>query len=138
MNISEAARQSGLSAKTVRYYEQIGLIGPADRGDNGYRQYDGKAVQELHFLARARDVGFDLDECRELLRLHRDTGRQSRHARALVIEKSHQLQQRIDRLQSMQQVLLAMADQCNGDEGPDCAILEGLVSAGQTMAGSAQ
>ncbi len=138
MNISEAARHSGLSAKTVRYYEQIGLIGPASRGENGYRQYDGKAVRELQFLARSRDVGFDLDECRELLRLHRDAGRQSRHARALVIEKSHQLQQRINRLQTMQQVLLAMADQCNGDEGPDCAILDGLGSTERPAAESAK
>jgi len=64
MNISQAAQQSGLSAKTIRYYEEIQLIAPASRGDNGYRQYDGKAVRELRFLAHARDVGFDLEESR--------------------------------------------------------------------------
>tara|TARA_R110002124_G_scaffold76532_2_gene205028 strand:- start:813 stop:1085 length:273 start_codon:yes stop_codon:yes gene_type:complete len=84
MNISEAARRSGLSAKTIRYYEEIDLIAPAVRGDNGYRQYDSRAVEELHFLARAREVGFDLLECRQLLELQRDSGRQSRHARQLV------------------------------------------------------
>jgi Cu(I)-responsive transcriptional regulator len=126
MNISEAGRISGLSAKTIRYYEDIGLIDPAARGENGYRQYDGRALEELKFLARAREVGFDLDECRQLLELQRDRSRQSRHARELVLEKSQQLQQRIEQLIAMQQVLQEMADRCRGDEGPDCAILEDL------------
>lgn len=129
MNISEAARRSGLSAKTIRYYEDIGLIAPAARGENGYRQYDSKAVEELHFLARARDVGFDLEECRQLLDLHRDHQRQSRHARELVLEKSARLQQRIEQLKAMQQVLQEMASRCRGDEGPECAILEDLAGA---------
>ncbi len=129
MNISQAARQSGLSAKTIRYYEQIRLIAPAARSDNGYRQYDRGAVEELRFLARARAVGFDLEESRQLLELQRDSGRQSRHARQLVLEKSQQLQTRIEQLQEMRQVLQAMADRCRGDEGPECAILEDLASA---------
>ena len=126
MNISEAARQSGLSSKTIRYYEEIGLVAPARRGDNGYRQYEQRAVEEFQFLARARDVGFDLDECRQLLELHRDSGRQSRHARELVLEKSNQLQQRIERLLAMREVLQDMASRCHGDEGPECAILDDL------------
>ena len=126
MNISEAARRSGLTSKAIRYYEEIGLIAPARRGENGYRQYESSAVEELQFLARARDVGFDLEECRQLLNLQRDKGRQSRHARALVLEKSEKLQARIDRLQSMQTVLQDMASRCQGDEGPECAILEDL------------
>jgi len=126
MKISEAARRSGLSAKTIRYYEDIGLIQPAGRGDNGYRQYDNTTVEALHFLARAREVGFDLQECRQLLDLQRDRSRQSRHARELVMEKSQQLQTRIDQLVSMQKVLEDMARRCRGDEGPDCAILEDL------------
>ncbi len=126
MNISQAAKQSGLSAKTIRYYEEIGLIAPAARGDNGYRQYNHKAVEELRFLARAREVGFDLEESRQLLELQRDSSRQSRHARQLVLEKSRQLQTRIEQLLAMQQVLQAMARRCRGDEGPECAILENL------------
>ena len=126
MNISEAARRSGLSSKTIRYYEEIGLIGPAARSDNGYRQYDARAVDELHFLARAREVGFDIEECRQLLDLQRDQHRESRHARALVLEKSAQLQQRIEQLKDMQGVLEEMASRCKGDEGPECAILEDL------------
>ena len=126
MNISEAARRSGLSAKTIRYYEDIELIAPASRSENGYRQYDARAVEELHFLARAREVGFDLQECRQLLDLQRDEHRQSRHARELVLEKSEQLQQCIEQLEAMQAVLRDMASRCQGDEGPECAILEDL------------
>jgi MerR family transcriptional regulator, copper efflux regulator len=126
MNISEAARLSGLSSKTIRYYEEIELVAPAGRGENGYRQYDRKGVDELHFLARAREVGFDLQECRQLLELQRDGRRRSRHARELVLEKSQQLQARIDQLHSMQKVLEDMASRCKGDEGPECAILEDL------------
>lgn len=134
MNISEAACRSGLSAKTIRYYEEIEIIAPAVRGQNGYRQYDAKAVEELHFLARARDVGFDLHECRQLLELQRDRSRQSRHARQLVLEKSQQLQTRVEKLVSMQQVLQDMASRCRGDEGPDCAILEDLAcSSGERL-----
>lgn len=129
MNISEAARRSGLSAKTIRYYEDIDLIVPAARAENGYRQYDSKDVEELHFLARAREVGFDLQECRQLLELQRDRSRQSRHARQLVLEKSQQLQTRIEQLVAMQNVLLEMAGRCRGDEGPECAILEDLAGA---------
>lgn len=129
MNISEAARRSGLSVKTIRYYEDIDLIVPAIRAENGYRQYDSRAVEELHFLARAREVGFDLQECRQLLELQRDRTRQSRHARQLVLEKSQQLQRRIAQLVEMQKVLLDMAHRCQGDEGPECAILEDLAGA---------
>tara|TARA_R110002110_G_scaffold415560_1_gene650698 strand:- start:34529 stop:34936 length:408 start_codon:yes stop_codon:yes gene_type:complete len=132
MNISEAARRSGLSAKTIRYYEDIALVPPASRRANGYRSYDARALEQLQFLARARDVGFDLDECRQLLDLLHNRSRQSRHARSLVLEKSAQLQQRIDQLRAMQQVLQDMAQRCRGDEGPDCAILEDLAATGGT------
>jgi Cu(I)-responsive transcriptional regulator len=134
MNISEAARLSGLSSKTIRYYEEIELIAPADRSENGYRQYDSRSVEELHFLARAREVGFDLQECRQLLDLQRDGRRRSRHARELVLEKSQQLQARIDQLHSMQEVLMDMASRCKGDEGPECAILEDLSGTGEQPA----
>ncbi|MCB1843562.1 MAG: MerR family transcriptional regulator [Halioglobus sp.] len=133
MNISEAARRSGLSTKTIRYYEDIDLIAPAQRGDNGYRRYDTAAVEELHFLARAREVGFDLKECRQLLGLLRDSHRQSRHARDLVLEKSAQLGRRIQQLRAMQSVLETLAQRCHGDEGPECAILEDLAGASEPV-----
>jgi len=128
MNISEAAKESGLSAKTIRYYEEIELIAAAARGENGYRQYDQKAVKELRFLAHAREVGFDLEESKQLLDLSRNPERQSRHARDLVMEKSQKLQARIAQLVAMQKELLEMASRCRGDEGPECAILEDLAA----------
>jgi MerR family copper efflux transcriptional regulator len=127
VNISEAARRSGLSSKTIRYYEDIGLLGPAPRNANGYRQYDTRALGELRFLGRARQVGFDLEEARQLLNLLHNKHRQSAHARNLVLDKSRELQLRIEQLQDMQQVLAGMAARCNGDEGPECAILDELI-----------
>ncbi len=86
----------------------------------------------MKLRGRARDVGFDLSECRLCPGLHRDSGRQSRRASALVVEKTEQLQQRIDSLLAMQQVLRDMASRCHGDEGPDCAILNDLASADES------
>ncbi|TXS96003.1 Cu(I)-responsive transcriptional regulator [Parahaliea maris] len=126
MNISQAARHSGLSAKTIRYYEQIGLVVPAARADNGYRQYVERDLEELQFLHRARQVGFDLDECRQLLALLRDHARHSVQARELVLEKRRHVKERIRELQAMERQLADMARRCRGDEGPDCAILDDL------------
>ena len=126
MNISEAARLSGLSTKTIGYYEDIGLVAPAERADNGYRQYQPRAVEELRFLARAREGGFNLDEGRQLLDLQRDSQRQSQHARALVLEKCRDIEERIAQLRDMQSHLQDLAARCRGDEGPDCAILDEL------------
>ncbi len=130
MNISEAARRSGLSAKTIRYYEDIKLMNPAVRGANGYRQYNDRAVGELLFLARSREVGFNLEESGQLLLLLRDSSGHSVHAKKLVLEKARQLQQRIDQLNVMQEVLRTMAKRCSGEEGPDCAILDELAGIG--------
>ncbi len=127
MNISEAARNSGLSSKTIRYYEQIELIGPARRHANGYRDYDEQALAELRFVHRAREVGFSVEECRQLLDIYRDPARQSAHVKSLVLEKCEQVEQRIAQLHSMHDILRGLADQCSGDEGPECAILEELV-----------
>jgi Cu(I)-responsive transcriptional regulator len=134
MTISEAARISGLSSKTIRYYEDIGLVTPAERADNGYRQYRERAVEELCFLARARAVGFNLEECRQLLDLQRDEQRQSQHAQGLVLEKCRDIEQRIARLREMQAYLQHLATRCRGDEGPDCAILDELSSGGEVEA----
>ena len=126
MNISRAAHQSGLSAKTIRYYEEIALIAPVSRADNGYRDYDEFVVSELRFVHRAKDVGFSLAECRQLLDIQRDPGRHSAHVKALVLEKCLQIEQRIERLCSMRETLQSLAQQCSGDEGPECAILDQL------------
>ena len=126
MNISQAAIQSGLSPKTIRYYEQIQLIAPPLRAANGYRDYDEAAVAELRFVQRAREVGFSIDECRQLLEIQRNPTRQSVDVKALVLEKCQEIEQRIEGLRSMRAHLAELADQCKGDAGPDCAILDEL------------
>jgi MerR family copper efflux transcriptional regulator len=126
MNISAAARASGLSSKTIRYYEEIALIPSAVRADNGYRFYDDKAVEELRFVHHARQVGFSVEECRQLLQLYTDSGRHSAHVKELVLEKCQQIEIRIKELRGMNRMLRNLAQQCSGDEGPDCAILDEL------------
>lgn len=126
MNISEAARQSGLSAKTIRYYESQGLIAAPVRGENGYRDYREQDVNLLKFLNHARQVGFSLQECKTLLGLYLDPGRQSKHVKVLVMEKLDELEEKITNLRSMKKTLAGLAERCAGDEGPECAIIETL------------
>ena len=126
MNISAAARASGLSSKTIRYYEEIALVPAPARAANGYRDYDDRSVGELRFLHHARQVGFSVEECRQLLDLYSNSGRQSAHVKELVLEKCAKVEQRIQELRSMNKLLRKLAQQCSGDEGPECAILDEL------------
>jgi len=126
MKIGEVARLSGLSAKTIRYYESIGLIEAGLREDNGYRSYTGHTLDALKFLQRARTTGFSLEECRQLLGLYRDQDRHSVHVKSMVMEKVDQLDQQLLHLQAMRTTLLDMADRCAGDESPHCAIIDEL------------
>ncbi len=126
MKIGDVAVRSGLSAKTIRYYESIGLLQPAKRGDNGYRDYSDRDLDQLSFLQRARTTGFSLEECRQLLALYQDDHRRSRHVKSLVQEKINQLDAQLGELQAMRDTLVTLADRCAGDEGPQCAIIEEL------------
>lgn len=126
MNIGEAARASGVSAKMIRYYEETGLIPAAARTDSGYRAYTPADVHRLQFVRRARDLGFAVTEIAELLGLWGDRTRQSadvkRVARAHIVE----LRQRIAHLQQMADTLQDLIDCCAGDRRPDCPILADL------------
>lgn len=126
MNISEAAKRSGLSSKTIRYYEQIELIQPAKRSDNGYRDYSNHDLEVLQFLQRSRATGFGLDECRQLLELYQNPQRRSQHVKSLVEEKLEQVDRQIQELQAMRDTLATMVSHCAGDEGPRCAIIDEL------------
>ncbi|MGI9275225.1 MAG: Cu(I)-responsive transcriptional regulator [Endozoicomonas sp.] len=126
MNISEASRKSGLTSKTVRYYESIGLIEPASRSANGYRTYGDSQLRELGFVHHARELGFTLDECRELLNLYRDRSRKSGSVKAMAMDKINDIQTRIDKLETMKQSLSELASCCAGDDRPDCPILDSL------------
>ncbi len=126
MNIGKAAKITGLKAETIRYYEQIGLLTPAKRSDNGYRSYTSSDVEQLNFLQRSRASGFSIEECRQLLGLLNNPGRQSRHVKILVLEKAQRITRQIDELKLLQQHLLELASHCQANEAPNCAILEKL------------
>lgn len=126
MNIGQAAARSGLSAKTIRYYEDIKLVVPQRQPDNGYRIYDQDDIKQLSFLQHARAVGFGLEECRNLLDLYRDAGRQSSQVKQLVLEKIVHLDQQLASLTAMRAALNEMARACAGDDAPNCPIIDNL------------
>src|SRR5690606_8957001 len=126
MNIGEAARASGVSAKMIRYYEQTGLIPPAGRTAAGYRDYSHSDVHMLRFIRRARDLGFSVSEINELLNRWRDQGRQSADVKRIARAHIEDLYRKIDNLKEMADTLQTLVDSCSGDHRPDCPILAGL------------
>ncbi len=125
MNIQTAARLAGLPVKTVRYYDEIGLVRPARR-PNGYRDYSEQDAHKLRFLARARSLGFSIEECRQLLSLYEDESRASRDVKRLAEERIAQIDRKIEELKALRASLAHLVEACHGDERPDCPILEGL------------
>jgi len=128
MNIGEAATRAGLPTKTIRYYEDIGLLKPARRG-NGFRDYADRDVHDLRFIARARGLGFSVDECRHLLELYRNTSRASAEVKAVAAIHIEAIRAKMRELEAMEETLSRLVDQCAGDTRPDCPILKGLSGA---------
>lgn len=126
MNIGEAARASGVSAKMVRHYEALGLVPGVARSPSGYRQYDAATVHTLRFIRRARDLGFATAEIAELLALWRNRQRPSAEVKRIALTQVADLQRRIAEMQAMQRTLAQLAGCCHGDERPDCPILDDL------------
>jgi MerR family copper efflux transcriptional regulator len=129
MNVGLAARHSGLPAKTIRYYEDIGLIRPA-RAGNGYRDYSDDDLHRLGFLRRARGLGFSIVECRQLMALYEDKGRASHDVRTLAEAHVDAIEEKLRELQAMRATLQKLIHACHGDERPDCPILDDM--AGET------
>ena len=125
MNIGEIADQTGLPAKTIRYYEEIGLIQPA-RDSNGYRVFAQNAAHKLAFLGRARALGFSIEECRKLMALYEDKARASSDVKALAQEHLCDIERKIRQLEEMRETLSHLVDSCAGDDRPDCPILTDL------------
>lgn len=123
MNIGQAARASGVSAKMIRYYEQIRLIRPADRTDSNYRSFSERDVNDLRFIKRARSLGFSVDEITNLLSLWRDPARPVGEIKAIAEEHVNDLQARITEMQGLADSLRALSEGCAGDERPDCPVL---------------
>lgn len=125
MNISQVATASGLPAKTIRYYEEIGLIRPM-RSENGYRAFRDSDLHKLAFLGRARSLGFSIEECRALLALYEDRDRASGDVKALAVGHLAQIRAKINELHTMEAALGELVESCAGDARPDCPILSGL------------
>jgi Cu(I)-responsive transcriptional regulator len=125
MNIGDASERTNLPTKTIRYYEEIALLTP-ERGANGYRRYSEKDVHRLRFLQRARSLGFSIEECRLLLSLYQDEHRASADVKALALAKVEEIDRKITELGSLRLTLAALAENCHGDDKPDCPIIDDL------------
>lgn len=124
MNIGQAGAASGVSAKMIRYYEEVGLIAPARRTGAGYRQYDATAVRTLRFIRRARELGFSIERIRALLALWQDRSRHSADVKALADGYIAELDRDIEKLQSIRDELRRLAACCHGDDRPECPIID--------------
>jgi MerR family copper efflux transcriptional regulator len=133
MNIGEAAKESGVSAKMIRHYEQVGLVPPAARTDSGYRQYGDSDIHTLRFIRRSRDLGFSIREISELLDLWRNRRRPSRLVKSLALTHISALEQKAHELLAMKEALEHLVQCCHGDDRPDCPILDRL-SCGEVAA----
>jgi len=125
MNIGTAAEKSGLPPKTIRYYEDIGLLAPL-RAENGYRDYSAQDVHRLKFLQRSRSLGFSVEECRQLLSLYGDSHRESAEVKAIAQTKLAEIDRKIAELMDLRRTLSHLVEACHGDERPGCPILDGL------------
>ncbi len=125
MNVAEAGRQAGLTAKAVRFYEAEGLLRPA-RAANGYRIYGDEDVHRLRFLARSRALGFSIEDCRRLLDLYDNKGRSSSEVKALTENRIGDIDRRIAEMREIRRVLMQLSNSCHGDNRPDCPILDDL------------
>lgn len=126
MNISAASSVAGLPVKTVRYYADIGLVSASSRTASGYRIYDDGAVRKLVFIRRAREFGFSIDECRELLSLYEDQHRSSADVKRIASKRLGEIAKKQRELQSLHDELAHLVDACRGDDRPDCPIIDGL------------
>lgn len=126
MNIGEASAASGVSAKMIRYYEEIGLISPAGRTASNYRVYDADSVNRLRFVRRSRSLGFSLEETERLLKLWDDKARASAEVKALALSHVEELEAKIAEMQAMRDTLAHLAERCQGNDRPNCPILADL------------
>jgi len=129
MNIGQAASASGVSAKTIRYYEAAGLIATANRSVSGYRVYTQADVFTLRFIKRARELGFSVERIRRLLDLWQDKSRASRDVKCLALDHIAEIRSKIAAMTSMGDAVQELADACDGDERPECPILRDLEDA---------
>ncbi|HWT64281.1 MAG TPA: Cu(I)-responsive transcriptional regulator [Ochrobactrum sp.] len=128
MNIGQAAKASGISAKMIRHYETIGLIEAADRTSSGYRVYTQNDVETLRFIRSSRDLGFQVEQIKELLALWRDRNRASADVKKVALQHVEDLEAKMRQLQNMADTLRHLAHNCQGDNRPDCPIIHELAT----------
>jgi Cu(I)-responsive transcriptional regulator len=131
MNIGQAAAATGMTAKSIRYYESVGLIAAADRRTNNYRDYDTRAIAELRFIQRARSLGFPVKDVADLLALWRDRGRASAQVHAMAAAHVDAIERKVAELQTMKGALQDLLRRCHNDGRPACPILDDLAQAGR-------
>ncbi len=124
MNIGAASQASGVSQRMIRHYEKIGLIPAPPRRDSGYRDYGDADVHRLRFIANARDLGFPIEDIRDLLGLWSNSRRASAEVKALAIARAEEFGRKAEALQALRRTLLELAERCHGDDRPDCPIIE--------------
>ena len=126
LNIGKAAKLSNLTVKTVRYYADIGLVSPVKNSSTGYRNFSEDDVARLQFVSKARKFNFTIQECEELLSLYSDKNRSSREVKALTLEKISEINVKLLELKDLKKQLSFLADNCKGNDRPDCPILDAL------------
>ena len=126
MNSSEVAIRAGLSVKTVRYYADIALVSEAERSAAGYRTYDEPTLKKLIFAKRARESGFSISECQELLSLYQDEERTSANVKVIAQRRLEEIIQKQKELESLRRELVHLVNSCNGDDRPNCPIIDYL------------
>ena len=126
LNIGKAAKLSNLTVKTVRYYADIGLVSPVKNSSTGYRNFSEDDVACLQFVSKARKFNFSIQECEELLSLYSDKNRSSREVKALTLEKISEINVKLLELKDLKKQLSFLADNCKGNDRPDCPILDAL------------
>ena len=124
MNISQAAKLSGLSVKTVRYYADIKMVEPARNLQSGYRSYSNDDVKKLNFIGKARRFNFSIEECRELLSLYENENRSSKEVKKITLEKICEIDKKLKELKDLRNELSYLANNCHGDDRPNCPILD--------------
>ena len=126
MNIGLAAKLSNLTVKTVRYYDDISIVKPGRNPKTGYRSYSSDDVAKLQFIRKARQFNFSIDECRELLSLYQDKNRSSKEVKRLTTEKILEIDTKLEELNSLKNQLKHLVANCQGNDRPDCPILDAL------------
>ena len=126
LNIGKAAKLSNLTVKTVRYYADIGLVSPVKNNNTGYRDFSEDDVARLQFVSKARKFNFTIQECEELLSLYSDKNRSSREVKSLTLEKISEINVKLLELKDLKKQLSFLADNCKGNDRPDCPILDAL------------